>query len=71
MSIATLTGPAAGPRREPVELDQWITLADAARRLRVHPTTVQRAALAGSIRHRRIGGVRTRYHLGDVEALAS
>ena len=71
MSIATLTGPAAGPRREASDACQWITLAEAARILGVHPTTIQRAALAGSIRHRTIRGTRVRYHRDDVTSLVS
>ena len=70
MSIATaalLAGSVGGrPPRPPA----WITLAEAARILGIHPTSVQRAALAGSIRHRSVAGMRTTYHREDVERLA-
>lgn len=71
MSIvtATLAGAVAAPR-PPRRDGAWITLAEAARILGIHPTSVQRAALAGGIRHRAMPGTRTRYSREDVERLA-
>ena len=73
MSSATLTASAAGSttygagaaRRD------WISLAEAARILDRHPTSIQRAALAGAIRHQSVPGMRTRYSREDIERLAS
>jgi excisionase family DNA binding protein len=70
MSIATPAGAMAAPAPDGARRGEWISLAEAARILGVHPTSVQRAALAGSIRHRSIAGMRTRYRREDVERLA-
>jgi Helix-turn-helix domain len=72
MSTATLTpDPPAlhGGDAAPVE---WVTLAQAARLLGVHPSSIQRAALAGRIRHRRSPlGIRVVYSREDVQLIAS
>jgi hypothetical protein len=73
MSSATLTASAAGAvvRHAGATRADWISLAEAARILNRHPTSVQRAALAGAIRHQSVPGMRTRYSREDVERLAS
>ncbi len=71
MSSATLIGSVNSPRRDDAARREWISLAEAARILNRHPTSVQRAALAGAIRHHSVPGMRTRYSREDVERLAS
>lgn len=71
MSTATLPGAEIPPRITADQSGQWISLAEASRILGVHPTSVQRAALAGSIKHRTVPGMRTRYSREDVERIAS
>ena len=69
MSIATLTGLDASPRRKAGD-GEWISLAEAARIVGCHPSTVKSAALAGGIRHRAVPGMRTTYSREDAKRLS-
>lgn len=75
MSALALAAPCAAPppavrpsNSDPSPAD-WITLADAARKLGGHRTTVMRLALAGHIRFRTSRG-RVLFHRADVAAQA-